>query len=226
MSEHIFDCRETLDSALAAEIARHLDAAVTLRGEATLVVSGGSTPKGLFAQLSRAELDWHRVTVMLADDRWVPLDHDDCNEKMVRELLLTGRAANARLLSLLADYPDVAANLARVNTALADIATFDVVVLGMGEDAHTASLFPCAPEITESLQTNADALMTTPQTAPHRRITLSRQRIANTRFGVLHIVGDDKRAVLEQALAADQPEQYPVASFVGGGSGFTVYWAA
>ncbi len=225
MSERIFNSRESLDSALAAEVARHLDAAVTLRGSATLVVSGGSTPRGLFAQLAGTDIAWDRVTVMLADDRWVPPDHDDCNEKMVRERLLVESAADAQLLSLVADHPDVKANLERVKNALAAIATFDVVVLGMGLDAHTASLFPCAAEITEGMATDEDALMMTPTTAPHRRITLSRQRIANTRFGVMHIAGKEKLAVLEEAVAAGQPEQFPAASFVGRG-GFTVYWAA
>ena len=224
MSERIFNSSESLDSALASEIARHLDAAVTLRGGATLVVSGGSTPRGLFAQLAGVDIDWDRVTVMLTDDRWVPPDHADCNEKMVRELLLVDRAADARLLSLVANHPDEQANLERVKAALSEIGTFDVVALGMGLDAHTASLFPCAAEIRESMNTDEDALMVTPRTAPHRRITLSRQRIANTRYGVIHIVGDEKLSVLEQAVAANQPEQYPVASFVGGG--FTVYWAA
>jgi 6-phosphogluconolactonase len=226
MSERVFASRESLDSALATEIARHLDTAVTLRSSATLVVSGGSTPRGLFAQLADTDIAWDRVTVTLADDRWVPPDHNDSNEKMVRELLLVGRAADAQLLSLIADHPDVEANLQRVKDALASIPVFDVVVLGMGLDAHTASLFPCAAELAEGMTTEEDALMVTPSTAPHRRITMSRKRIAKTRFGVMHIVGDEKRAVLAQAITANQPEQYPAASFVRGHSDFRVYWAA
>ncbi len=226
MSERVFASRESLDSALATEIARHLDTAVTLRSAATLVVSGGSTPRGLFAQLADTDIAWDRVTVMLADDRWVPPDHNDSNEKMVRELLLVERAADAQLLSLVSDHPDVEANLQRVKSALASIPTFDVVVLGMGLDAHTASLFPCAAELVEGMTTEEDALMVMPSTAPHRRITMSRKRIARTRYGVMHIVGDEKRTVLAQAIASNQPEQYPAASFVQGNNSFSVYWAA
>ena len=226
MSERVFASRESLDSALATEIAHQLDTAITLRDSATLVVSGGSTPKGLFAQLADTDIAWNRVKVTLADDRWVPPNHSDSNEKMVRELLLVDRAVDAQLLSLVADHPEVEANLQRVKNALASIPTFDVVVLGMGRDAHTASLFPCSAELAEGMTTEEDALMVTPSTAPHRRITMSRKRIAKTRYGVMHIVGDDKRAVLVQAIAANQPEQYPAASLVSGSAGFGVYWAA
>jgi len=226
MPEQLFGSRDALDAQLAADIAKHLEAAIATRGNATLIVSGGSTPAGLFAALADTELAWDKVTVLLADDRWVPMDHTDCNEKMVRELLLVNKAADAHMLSLVADYPDVEANLARVKRELAPLGRFDVVVLGMGMDAHTASLFPCSDQIKEGLSTIEDALMSAPQTAPHERITLSRNRIADTDFGVLHIVGDSKLAVLGKAIESDQREQYPIASFVGGATDFTVYWAA
>jgi len=226
MPEQVFPSREALDAQLAADIAGQLSAAIAERDEATLVVSGGSTPAGLFAILSNTDLNWEKVTVMLADDRWVPLDHADCNEKMVREQLLVNKAATARLLSLVRDYPDTEANLARVTQALAPLNSFDVVVLGMGLDAHTASLFPCSEQIREGLGTIEDAIMTSPQTAPHERITLSRQRIANTHFGALHIVGDNKLAVLGKAVDDGRRERFPIASFVGGADNFTVYWAA
>ena len=225
MHEHTFTDTAELNTTLAADIATRLQSALDARGKAYLVVSGGSTPKALFAVLAATELAWDKVTVLLADERWVPDDHADCNERMVREHLLTGKASDAQLLSLTEGYPDTAANLAIVNSALADIGAFDVVVLGMGLDGHTASLFPQAPELTEGLETDNPALMTSPQTAPHARISLSRKRILDTHYGVLHIVGEDKRAVLNDALASDDHLTYPVLNFLRGSDAFALFYA-
>ena len=225
MHEETFTNTSELDAALAADIVLRLASALDARGKAYLVVSGGSTPKGLFGCLAASDLEWSKVTVLLADERWVPDDHTDCNERMVREHLLTGKAQNAQLLSLNEGYPDTAANLAIVNSALANIGAFDVVVLGMGLDGHTASLFPQAPELTEGLETDNPALMTSPQTAPHARISLSRKRILDTHYGVLHIVGEDKRAVLNDALASDDHLTYPVLNFLRGSDAFALFYA-
>jgi 6-phosphogluconolactonase len=225
VSDRRFDNASTLDATLAAEIASRLKLALDARDRAYLVVSGGSTPKGLFAALATSELAWSKVTVLLADERWVPHDHADCNERMVREHLLVGKASKARLLSLIGGYPDTAANLAATNAKLADIGAFDVVILGMGLDGHTASLFPDAPELTEGLETAQPALMTSPQAAPHARISLSRKRILDTHYGVLHIVGEDKLTVLNDAIASDDHLAYPILNFVTGNDPFAVFFA-
>lgn len=225
MPERRFENPAALDAALARDVAERLRAAIATRDKASLVVSGGSTPKGLFQALARYELAWHKVTVLLADERWVPHDHVDCNERMVREHLLTGQARQARLLSLIDGYPDSAANLAAVRQRLAAMDSFDVVVLGMGLDGHTASLFPDAPQLREGLQTTEPVLMTSPQLAPHERISLSLRRLQDTRHGVVHIVGEDKMSVLEQALGSDDHLAYPILNFVTGAARFTVYFA-
>ncbi|MEP6389200.1 MAG: 6-phosphogluconolactonase [Halioglobus sp.] len=225
MSEHTFANPAALDASLADDIVHRLATALDARGRAYLVVSGGSTPKGLFTALAASDLAWSQVTVLLADERWVPHDHIDCNERMVREHLLTGKARDAQLLSLIEGYPDTAANLAWVNQQLADIGAFDVVILGMGLDGHTASLFPDAPELIEGLDTIEPALMTSPQVAPHGRISLSRKRILDTRLGVIHIVGQDKLAVLSNAVASDDCEAYPIVNFLNCSNPFTVYFA-
>ena len=225
MHKHTFANPSELDTTLASDIVLRLAAALDARGKAYLVVSGGSTPKGLFACLAASDLAWNKVTVLLADERWVPADHADCNERMVREHLLTNKARDAQLLSLIAGYPDTAANLAVVNQQLADVGAFDVVILGMGLDGHTASLFPDAPELTEGLETTEPALMTSPQAAPHARISLSRKRILDTHYGVLHIVGEDKLAVLNDAVASDDPVAYPIVNFLNCSNPFAVFFA-
>ena len=225
MSEwYTFDDRETLDQALAEHVTSKLAQGISARGVAHLVVSGGSTPAALFSLLADADLEWHHVVVMLADDRWVPADHEDSNERLVRETLLTGRAKQAQFLSLLPTPDDEVANLAGLSTLLRSVPRFDVVLLGMGEDAHTASLFPCASALKEGLTTDAGALVTRPRTAPHQRVSLSKRRLEMTDCGVIHIVGQNKKSVLEAAIKSGDEMRHPISAFWGP-SGFDCWWA-
>lgn len=225
MSEHCFTSIADLDAALSRHIAAQLSADIEHYGQASLVVSGGSTPAGLFRGLSETAIDWARVSVLLADERWVGLDHADSNEAMVRTHLLTGHAAAARFISLIPAYPDQMENLEIVTKQLAALQTFSVVVLGMGGDMHTASLFPCCPEIESGLETDSPVLMTHPVMAPHARISLSRKRLLDTRVGVVHIVGDNKWSVLESARSIQDPKVAPVSAFLPPAGGFEVWWA-
>ena len=225
MSDHYFTTADALDSALSAYIADALASDAATYGQATLVVSGGSTPKGLFKQLSKTTIDWSAVTILLADDRWVPLDHEDSNEAMVRQTLLTDNATKANFISLVADYPDVPTNLARVEATVAALPCFSVVILGMGGDMHTASLFACSAELAEGLTTSDAVLMTHPTTAPHARVSLSKDRLLRTQRGLLHIVGDDKQQVLELARNAGSEQIAPISAFVTPNNSFEVWWA-
>ena len=139
---HTFPDQESLDHALATHVASRLQQGIAERGTAHLVVSGGSTPIQLFSMLADADIEWGRVVVLLADERWVPVDHEDSNERLVRETLLTGKAKSARFLSLLPTPDDEITNIEGLSTLLGSLPRFDVVILGMGEDAHTASYFP------------------------------------------------------------------------------------
>ena len=219
-----FDDRETLDQALAEHVTSKLAQGISARGVAHLVVSGGSTPAALFSLLADADLAWQHVVVMLADDRWVPADHEDSNERLVRETLLTGRAKQAQFLSLLPTPDDEVANLAGLSTLLRSVSRFDVVLLGMGEDAHTASLFPCASALKEGLTTDAGALLTRPRTAPHQRVSMSKRRLEMTDCGVIHIVGQNKKSVLEAAIKSGDEMRHPISAFWGP-SGFDCWWA-
>ena len=167
---HAFADRETLDQALAANVAARLQQGIAARGAAHLVVSGGSTPIKLFSMLADADIEWGRVVVLLADERWVPVDHEDSNERLVREMLLTGKAKSAQFLSLLPTPDDEITNIAGLSTMLGSLPRFDVVILGMGEDAHTASLFPCATALRAGLTTEQGALITRPRHASHQRV--------------------------------------------------------
>ena len=224
----LFADRPALETALANEVATRLAQGIAKRGRGYLVVSGGSTPLQLFSLLSQTEIDWEKVVVLLADERWVDAQHDDSNERMVRTALLTNRAAAAEFISLVGELDNADDNVSSISQHLLDMPRFDVVILGMGEDAHTASLFPCSEEIAEGLKTDQGALITRPTTAPHQRISLSRQRLLNTEYGVVHIVGDTKRSVAEQATRCGEALTYPISAFIGddtGAAGFDCWWA-
>lgn len=209
----IFSSRGELDTSLAQEICSQLQAGLDTNGTATLVVSGGSTPKGLFAALSAADLDWKNITVLLADERWVDESHDDSNTAMVKSLLLQGAAADAHWIDFGAGSTDVERELDRVKHEVSDLGTFDVVILGMGNDSHTASLFPCSIELDEGLTTDAVALMTQPTTAPHRRLSLSKARLLDTKMGVVHIVGSSKLEVFDIATKYADDDVHPISHF-------------
>lgn len=205
---HIFPNRELLDRELAQRIAVHLKRDIEQRGTASLALSGGSTPKGMFQQLSRCELDWRKVDIVLVDERWVAPDSAESNERLLRENLLQNSAMFAHLHSLKTVHAHPREGLAELNLRLAKISRpFSVVVLGMGGDGHTASWFPRANNLSQLLDAaGTDELAATdPVTAPQPRVTLTFPAVLNAHSVIIHIAGDDKKAVLEGAVAAGVP---------------------
>ena len=201
-----FDSRETLDQELARFAAQTLAEAIETRGHGYLVVSGGSTPIGFFQTLSQNQtLDWSKVTVTLADERWVAPDHADSNEALVYENLLQNAAASVQFASLYSgdETPEIGA--ATLDAKFSALPTFDLVILGMGGDAHTASLFPNTPALTQGLdpQSPHALIAVHPTTAPHARISMTLARLLRTQNLVLHITGANKSEVFEQAIAPE-----------------------
>ncbi len=212
-----FDSDAELLAAFVPMLQQQLQGAIDARGHAYLVVSGGRTPIPLFQQLAQLPLDWSRVTVCLADDRRVPLDHDASNERLVLEHLKTakGQALKGGALKCLPlSIISLGGSLDQVQQRLAQLPTFDVVILGMGDDGHTASLFPCSAELEHGLTTSDDALLVQPTTAPHQRISLSKQRLLNSRHIYIHVSGASKAAVLQQALQQGPDTAMPIRAFL------------
>ena len=219
--------RDALARALAESVAGDLAAAVAARGAASLVVSGGSTPRPLFAVLSGLALPWEKVTITLADERWVPVDDDASNEALVRRRLLVGAAAGARFVGLKNEAATPEAGRDACGAALAAVPRpFDVVVLGMGGDGHTASLFPGAAQLAEGLATEALCLPMRPPAAPHPRMSLSLRALLDSRRLVVHVTGDDKWQVYRAALADGPVEDLPIRAVLRGGHpDLGVWWA-
>jgi len=218
-----------LAEALAHRIAGALQGAVEANGRASLAVSGGSTPKRLFAELARQEIDWPRVTVTLVDERFVPPADARSNQKLVTEALLQGPAASARFLPLWSDAGNVDEAAQAAARRLADLPLpLDVCVLGMGGDGHTASFFGDAPNLPELLENRAGRLVL-PVVAPSAgepRLTLSLQTICAARLLALHIEGASKRPVLAAALELPIAEAPPIrAVFERSGEPVHVFWA-
>lgn len=206
-----FDNVPALDRALADAIAARLAAAIAARGTASLVVSGGRTPIGLFERLSCAQIRWDAVTVTLADERWVEAAHADSNERLVRSHLLRNAAAAARFVPLKNAAATPEAGVAATAAALGSIARpFDVVLLGMGDDAHTASLFPGAAELEAGLTAAASCLAVRPPHAPHARMSLTLKSLLDSRSILVQIAGASKRSVLERASEPGAVEIMPI----------------
>jgi 6-phosphogluconolactonase len=204
---------ETLSRELAAQIAASLTAAIGSRGAASLVVSGGRSPVRLFEILRTEPLDWARVCIALADERWVDPGDAASNERLVRDVLLKDRAAAARFLGLKngAPTPDLGAVSAWETFARVP-RPFDAVILGMGDDGHTASLFPGSPNLPSALNPSAVAGcvgMWSP-VAPHPRLSLNLTALLDSRRVVVLITGESKWRTLTVAGAAGPVQDMPV----------------
>jgi len=218
-----------LVSALAGQVAELLRGGIRERGEASLVVSGGSTPVPFFAALSALALDWKQLVITLADERWVDPTDADSNEHLVRQHLLQNQAAAARFVGLKNGAATAAQGEKECGARLALLPRpFDVLILGMGNDGHTASLFPQAARLGEALALDSGKLCLgiTPPAAPHERMTLTLPALLQSRRIILHLVGPGKRAVYERALAGGPVAEMPIRAVLGQTiAPVTVFWA-
>lgn len=211
-----FENRSVLDQALADQVADLLISAIKLKGKASIAVSGGSTPKGFFKLLSDADLAWDKVTITLADERWVDITSEASNTRLVHENLLVGKASKAHFFHLKQGdelNAEVLSDL--IFAADSTCLPFDVLILGMGEDGHTASLFPCSEQIDACFSpSTASLLKVKPKTAPHDRITFSFKSLTESKSIFLHICGANKKPVLEKALAGNDVKEMPIRGFL------------
>lgn len=217
-------CRKRLAMQLAEAVAEALRTDLAIHDNALLVVSGGSTPVPFFEALAACELPWARVQVTLADERWVPEDHNDSNARLVRMHLLQGPAAAATFVPLTTDDPTPEQGTEAVAERLAGLAwPASVVILGMGGDGHTASLFPDSRELDFALATEASVVAVRSPSQPLARLTLSADRLHHARRHLLHITGGDKRAMLARALCGDDIRELPIRAFLA--CPLAIYWA-
>ena len=227
---HRFPDPDALAHALARAVATDLRHAITARGHATLAVSGGNTPKRFLQALSQQALDWRQVTVTLVDERWVPETSVRSNAALVRTHLLQGPASAATFVPLYRDTPEPEAALVDLERDLAALPLpLDVVVLGMGDDGHTASFFPAGDRLAEALDPAgiARVLPMRAAAANEPRITLTLPLLLATGSRYLHIEGHGKREILEQALtSSDATGGAPIAHVLRRAAPIETYWSA
>jgi len=214
--------REFLMLGLANVIAGQLGDFLRREGKATLSVPGGTTPGPIFDTLSGVDLDWANVAVVLNDERWVPESSERSNTRLVRERLLRGRAAQARLVPLYAPAEEPEEMLAALEDGLRPYLPISVLLLGMGADMHTASLFPGADRLEEALSASAPILLPMrADAAGEPRITLTAP-VLREAFNIhILITGAEKRAALERAMTLT-PMEAPVRAVLDNA---TVHWA-
>ena len=213
-AERVFAARGALADALASDVADELRRAIAAKGKATLAVSGGSTPKLFFDKLSEIDLPWQRVTVTLVDERQVPESSERSNARLVREHLLRNKAAAAQFVPLFQ------------NAAADKSLPFDVTILGMGSDGHTASFFPKADRLKEAIDsgTSRRLIEITAPGAGEPRLTFTLPVLEASGRLALHIEGADKKKVLDKALTEGPEEDMPVRAILRSATPMTLYW--
>ena len=206
---------------LADTLASELKNCLLVHDHASFAVPGGTTPGPIFDSLCGVDLDWSRVHVMLTDERWVPETSERSNTRLLRERLLVNRAAAATYVPLYAEAETPEEKLPELAEALTPELPISVMLLGMGADMHTASIFPGADQLDLALHGKDRLVAMRAPGAPEPRITLSANVLKNAMSRHLVIVGQEKRAALEKARHLT-PEEAPVAAIL---SGTTVHWA-
>lgn len=208
-----FSSASELATVFSQRIADTLKQAISEKGHASLVVSGGSTPLPLFKALSVRAVEWSKVTITLADERWVEPTDAASNEKLVRDHLLQDKAAVANFVPLKTSHENAKDGVDELTARFNEVGLpFDIVILGMGEDGHTASLFPCSEQIEAGLDVNSSAMLiaTQPTTAPHQRMSFTLRALVSSAHVFLHLTGDKKRDILNNAIAHSTDLEKPI----------------
>jgi 6-phosphogluconolactonase len=226
---HAFASGAELAAGLADKVAEALSAAIAARGSASIAVSGGSTPKAFFQELSSRVLDWDKVTITLVDERFVPPDNPRSNHLLVNANLLKDKAAAAQFLPLYqpaADAKKSAVIATRETRGIDD--PFDIAIVGMGGDGHTASFFPGGDNLKLALDANTPRGIITMEAdgAGEPRLTFTFSSLQDARLLVLHIEGESKKEVLAKAEQPGDEMEMPIRAFLRrAASPLQIYWA-
>lgn len=202
---HLFSSSAELVAELGTAIVDQLQDAIAKKGSASMAVSGGNSPKPLFAYLAQQSLRWEKVTITLVDERWVDENSDSSNAKLVKASLLQNKATNATFIPLYNGQKNPFVAEANVELTLQKLALpFDAVLLGMGDDGHTASFFPDAEQLQQALAPSENQLCCAiePPVAPHQRMTLTLPTLLQSKKLFLLVTGAKKLEVLQAASEA------------------------
>lgn len=221
-----FDKKEKLYEELTNTLVHKLEQAIEEDGIALIAVSGGSTPKPLFEKLSHMTLPWEKIYITLVDERWVSNTHEDSNEKLVRDFFIQNKAINANFIPLKINFNTPFEAVQECGKQFDTLKkNIDIVVLGMGGDAHTASFFPKDENLHNALTTKDTCAATIPTDAPHQRMTFSLSKLLNAKDIFLHIEGEKKLDVFQKASHEGAIEEMPIRAFLFNEKPLKVYYA-
>jgi len=203
--------KEELEDALLHDIKLVISEDILKLGKAKILLSGGSTPSGLYRKLSSTQLDWSKVIVGLVDERFVKNSSDFSNEKLVKTCFLINEAKNATFIPMIFSADNEALNLLKTNESYAVFNDASVIILGMGEDGHTASLFPNDSDSTRAMDSEQNIFFTNSPSNPTRRITCTPKLLLSSKNIFLMLTGENKKEVLFSAAK----NKLPISHFIG-----------
>jgi 6-phosphogluconolactonase len=217
---HEYQSKEALLVELADRIVEQLVAAIGKRGVGILALSGGSTPIPLFNALSGYDLAWDQIVITLVDERWVPADHELSNAALVQSHLLDRLSLEPVFVPLYDGADSVQESIDNVfglyceatRSCFESPATFDVAILGLGSDGHTASFFPDAENLAELIDPDVNRALLTCESVNSQvaRVTWNLPMLLSANFLVLHITGMTKRTVFDQAVSNNDALTLPI----------------
>jgi len=199
---------------LSSHICTILQKSVEQNGKATLLVSGGNTPKPLFKKLSKIDIPWEKITIALVDERWILNTNKDSNEFLVKENLLKNFASKANFVGMYNKDKSAEQSQEICSNIYKKLIPFDMVILGMGNDFHTASLFPNNEKLKQAfdLKNKNLCIWIVPNGAPYERMSLTLGAILDAKNIILHIQGEEKLKVYKQALVSKDMYKTPISA--------------
>lgn len=217
---------ESLDLDLSHRIGQLLIQSIAENGCASIAVSGGRSPIGLFEELSKINLDWSKVELTLVDERWVDAKNEDSNELLVRKHLIKNKATQVKFFPIKSSEKSVKEGQILYEKVLQQVKLpFDVIVLGMGDDGHAASLFPCCKELSQAMDPDNQqkCIVTKPKNAPYERISLTFSTISKAKNLILHMRGSSKLHTFEHAMTLKDAKKMPIYAFIE--QPLAIYWS-
>ena len=218
-----FENKKNLENTLLLKISTCISDAIKKYGDARFLLSGGSTPMNLYSLLSEETIEWEKVKIGLVDERFVPIENLFNNETQIKNNLLKNSAKFATIFGMVYNYENEMLNLKMVNQQYKTFfERIDFTILGMGEDGHTASLFPGDKESEELMNTSNIGIFSTKSPSfPYNRITCSKELIANSNYIALFISGETKFNVLKNSIET----QVPISYFVKNSKNMEIYYS-
>ena len=212
-----FETKEDIATTLAYDISKILEKSILINDKATLLLSGGNTPKLFLNKLSNIKIDWKKVTVGLVDERMIEVSNKDSNELLIQNELGIN---NAKEMNFIGMFKEDDLTLYK-NT----FSTIDVLVLGMGTDGHTASLFPYNEKLEKAydLNNNEFTISIIPSTAPYERVSLTLKSILSADTIFLHIEGKEKIKVYNEVIKSNDTIKYPIIKVLNSAKKVKVY---